>query len=160
MNFELVFDADDAGYRQWSFPAFGLIFVAIGLGILVYHWKNPSPGRTRWSSAFPYFFTAFAVLWVSISFAGTFSEYWELRQALRSGEFEVVEGKVVDFVPMPAHGHAMERFTVNGRRYEFSDYVVSAGFKNTQSHGGPIREGLIVRIADVRGKIARLEIAR
>jgi len=54
----------------------------------------------------------------------------------------------------------MERFVVNGHHYEYSDYVVSAGFNNTQSHGGPIREGITVRIADVRGKIARLEIAR
>lgn len=160
MNFELVFDADEAGYRQWWFPAFGLIFVAIGLGIVIYHRRNPSPGRSRWSRVFPYLFAGFAVFWVSVSFVGTFSEYWELRQALRSGQFKVVEGKVVDFVPMPAQGHAMEKFTVNGHRYEFSDYVVTAGFNNTQSHGGPIREGLIVRIADVRGKIARLEIAR
>jgi hypothetical protein len=91
---------------------------------------------------------------------GTFFDYWELRQALKSGDFKVVEGMVVDFVPMPYSGHAKERFSVNGRLYEYSDFAVSAGFNNTQSQGGPIREGLIVRIADVRGKIARLEIAR
>jgi hypothetical protein len=159
MNFQLVFDADQAGYRQWWFPAFGLIFVAVGLVMLAYRRMNPSSGRTRWSRVFPYLFTGFAVFWVSLTFVGTFSDYWKLRQALRSGQFEVVEGKVVDFVPMPASGHAMERFTVNGHRYEYSDYEVSAGFNNTQSHGGPIHEGLIVRIADVHGKIARLEVA-
>jgi hypothetical protein len=160
VNFEVVFDAAEAGYRQWWFPAFGLIFVAIGLGMLVYRRKYPSIERSRWSRIFPHLFTGFAVFWVLITFAITFSDYWELRQSLRSGQFEVIEGTVVDFVPMPAHGHAMESFTVNGHRYEFSDYVVTAGFNNTQSHGGPIREGLTVRIADVRGKIARLEIRR
>lgn len=160
MSFELVFDADEAGYRQWWFPAVGSIFVVIGLGISIYHRKNPSPGRSRWFRVFPYLFTGFAMIWVAITFAATFSEYWELRRALRSGQFEVVEGKVVDFVPMPADGHVMERFTVNGHRFEYSDAVPTAGFNNTQSHGGPIREGLIVRIAEVRGKIARLEIAR
>jgi len=38
--------------------------------------------------------------------------------------------------------------------------MVTAGFNNTLSHGGPIHEGLRVRIADVDGAIARLEIAR
>jgi hypothetical protein len=160
MNFEIVFDAAEAGYRQWWFPTFGLIFVVIGLGILIYQRKNPSHKRSVMSHVFPYLFTGFAVFWVAFAFIGTFSDYWQLRQALRSGQFEVVEGKVVDFVPMPPSGHAMERFTVNGHHYEYADNVVTAGFNNTQSHGGPIREGLIVRIADVRGKIARLEIAR
>ncbi len=160
MNFELVFDADEAGYRQWWFPMFGLIFVVIGLSMLIYQRKIPSDRRSLRSRVLPYFFTGFAVFWVAITFIGTFSDYWELRHALRSGQFEVVEGKVVDFVPMPPRGYAMERFTVNGHHYEFADNVITAGFNNTQSHGGPIREGLIVRIADVRGKIARLEIAR
>jgi hypothetical protein len=160
LNFELIFDANEAGYRQWWFPAFGLIFVLIGSGQLIYRRWNPSSALSRPARAFPYLFTGFAVLWVSCTFVGTFCEYWELRQALRSGHFETVEGKVVDFVPMPQSGHAMERFVVNGHHYEYSDYMVSAGFNNTQSHGGPIREGITVRIADVRGKIARLEIAR
>lgn len=101
MNFEVVFDVDEAGYRQWWFPAYGLIFIAIGLGILLYHRKNPSPTRSRWVRVFPYLFTGFAVFWVLITFVGTFSDYRVLCQALRSGQFELVEGKVRDFVPMP-----------------------------------------------------------
>jgi len=160
MNFELIYDANAAGYRQWWFPAYGLIFVAIGLGILIYQHMNPLPTRSIWHRIFPFLFAGFAVLWVSIAFVSTFSDYWELRQALRSGQFVTVEGKVVDFVRMPVAGHANERFNVNGHHYEYSDFQVTAGFNNTQSHGGPLREGLIVRIADVHGRIARLEISR
>jgi hypothetical protein len=61
---------------------------------------------------------------------------------------------------MPVTGHAMESFEVAGHCYSYSDYVVVAGFNNTQSHGGPIRNGLRVRIADIDGQIARLEVAR
>ncbi len=160
MNFERIFDADDAGYRTWWFPAIGLMFLLFGLGTLIYRQRNPNPTLSRYYRVFPYLITGFAALWFVLTFIGTFSEYWELRQALRSGQYEIVEGKVVDFVPMPVHGHARERFAVNGHRYEYSDFGITAGFNNTQSHGGPIREGLHVRIADVRGKIARLEIAR
>jgi hypothetical protein len=72
----------------------------------------------------------------------------------------VVEGVVHDFVPMPFDGHPHESFEVAGHSYEYSDFEVTQGFNNTQSHGGPMRDGLRVRIADVGGRIARLEIAR
>ena len=158
MNFELVFDADEAGYRQ--FPAIGLVFVALGLGLVIYHRKYPSPNWSVRSRVLPYLSTGIAVTWFSIAFVATLADYWLLRHALRSGQYEVVEGKVVDYVAMAVQPRSMDRFTVNGHRYEISYHNVSAGFNTTQSHGGPIREGLIVRIADVRGKIARLEIAR
>src|SRR5580704_11537889 len=109
--FELVFDASEAGYRQWWFPAAGLILVALFVGVVVYYRKQPVHALSPWRRASLYFGAVFSILWVLVTFFGTFSEYWTLRKALRSGHFETVEGKVVDFVPMPAEGHAMERFT-------------------------------------------------
>jgi hypothetical protein len=160
VTFELVFDANEAGYRQWWFPAFGLIFVAVFSGFVIYDRRQTTHRLSPMRRVVMYLGAVFSILWVLATFLGTFSEYWTLRQALRLGHFEIVEGKVVDFVPMPPQGHAMERFTVNGHHYEYSDFVVTAGFNNTQSHGGPIREGIIVRIRDVNGQIARLEIGR
>ncbi len=157
-TYELVFDAGQAGYRNWWFPAFGLILVAIFVGAVIHDRKTH--GLNPMQRAIAYCGAAFSILWVLATFLGTFSDYWRLREAIRLGHFEVVEGKVVDFVPMPPEGHAMERFTVNGHHYEYSDYQVIAGFNTTQSHGGPIREGSLVRIFDVGGQIARLEIAR
>jgi len=80
--------------------------------------------------------------------------------ALRDGQYAVVEGYVSDFVPMPHSGHSMESFVVQGHRFSYSDYVVSAGFNNTASHGGPIREGLYVRVTYTNDVILRLEIAQ
>jgi hypothetical protein len=157
-TYELVFDAGQAGYRNWWFPAFGLILVAIFVGAVIYERKTHV--LSPWRRAITSCGAVLSILWVLGTFLGTFSDYWRLREAIRLGHFEVVEGKVVDFVPMPPEGHAMERFTVNGHHYEYSDYQVTAGFNNTQSHGGPIREGSLVRIFDVGGQIARLEIAR
>ena len=79
---------------------------------------------------------------------------------------KVVTGVVRDFVPMPATGHADEQFCVQDACFHYSDYEVTGGFNNTSSHGGPIREGLPVRITYVeypreRGnKIVKLEIER
>ena len=53
----------------------------------------------------------------------------------------------------------MERFCVSGTCFEYSDYVVTGGFNNTSSHGGPIRAGLPVRVSHVGDRIVKLEIA-
>ena len=142
MNYQLVFDVEQAGYRNWWAPAFGLLVLAIGLGILTTQVRNPTadgrPGK-RW---FAYLFTGLGVAWIVVAFVGTYHDYLQLSDALRSGNFEVVEGKVDDFVPLPANGRGRERFNVHGHHYEYSDNNVVAGFNNTQSHGGPIRQGL------------------
>jgi hypothetical protein len=83
-----------------------------------------------------------------------------LVSALREGRTFVVEGRVRDFVPMPWSGHAHECFRVAETTFCYSDFEVTPGFNNARSHGGPIREGLQVRIHHVDSVIARLEVAR
>jgi hypothetical protein len=161
MHYQTVFDIAAAGYKSWTFPAFGLIFIAIG-AVLVASRKNP-PGvwskRPRASNAFAFFFLGFAVLWTATSFLSTYGEYSSLSKADVASGRKVVEGAVTDFKPMPATGHAMERFCVSGACFEYSDYVVTGGFNNTSSHGGPIHEGLRVRVTYVDNAIVKLEIA-
>ena len=70
----------------------------------------------------------------------------------------MIEGPVMDFHPVPSLGKGDETFVVNGVKFAYSDYVLTAGFHNTASHGGPIREGLVVRIWHFRGRILRLDI--
>jgi hypothetical protein len=61
---------------------------------------------------------------------------------------------------MPYTGHSEESFTVEGHRFSYSDYIVTSGFHNTASHGGPIREGLHVRVTYSGNLILRLEVAQ
>jgi hypothetical protein len=90
----------------------------------------------------------------------TYLKYRSLSRALQDGRAAVVEGPVEQFVPMPYTGHSMERFSVAGIRFAYSDYVITGGFNNTSSHGGPIRLGRFVRITYVGEDIVRLEICR
>ena len=76
-----------------------------------------------------------------------------------AGRFEVAEGIVEDFVPM-LHGGRRESFTVDGRRFEYSDHFVTPGFDNSAAKGGPIRPGLNVRISHIGNVIVKLEVAR
>jgi len=159
MKYRLVFDVIQEGYRNWTFIIPGLLFIAIGIGMLIHRWKFPAKDTKFIARIFPYFWTGFAFFWTTTSFWATYSDYYTLKKALLNGKYEVVEGTVTDFVPMPSGGHAMEHFNVNGHHYEYSNFNVIAGFNQTQAHGGPLHGGMNVRIADVDGQIARLEIA-
>jgi hypothetical protein len=164
MNFKTVFDAADQGYATWWFPASGLIFVVLGTltvsspGLIDRVLPGGLQGKAR--RIFGWCFLTFAILWTLVTFVSTYSEYLTAVTALRDGHYGVIEGQISDFVPMPYGGHSMESFAVEGHRFSYSDYVVTAGFHNTASHGGPIRDGLYVRIFYVGNLILRLQVAQ
>lgn len=70
----------------------------------------------------------------------------------------MVQGYVTNFRPMPYEGHQDECFSVQSETFCYSDYGITAGFNNSASHGGPIREGLPVRVSYVGNTIVRLEV--
>ena len=162
MTYEVAFDIGSAGFKSWPFPAFGLIFVAVG--VWLYWHRNALPGRWRRSARaakiFTLSFLAFSGFWTLGTFAVTFLNYRRLAFAAAQGAVSVVEGPVRGFTPMPAAGHAMERFCVHDVCFEYSDYLVTAGFNNTSSHGGPMRDGMSVRVTCVGNSIVKLEIVR
>jgi hypothetical protein len=160
MQYQTVFDLTVSGYRTWSFAAFGLIFVAIGLWMVL----RPNSEfmlhfvRKRW---FSWVFIAFSLLWTAVSFWSTFGEYRELRSALQSGAAMTTAGLVENFRPKISdqRGSAPERFCVKTECFEYSDYVVTSGFNQTRMRDGPVREGLSVRVTSYKGKIVKLEVA-
>ena len=158
MDYTIVFEITDEGFKSWSFSAFGLIFVFVGFILVRYHDKIPFQGPKEFRKPFSWFFFIFALLWTSTSFLSTWHDYSSGRKALESGKIELTEGVVYDFVPMPYEGHASESFKVNGKKFSYSDYRITAGFNNTSSHGGPIREGLEVKIWHIGNKILKLGI--
>jgi hypothetical protein len=156
-----VFDVTQAGFKSWEFSAFGLIFIVVGVAMptLIKKgiFRTQRPWMEKW---FPRFFLGFAILWTLGSFITTFAEYRSAIGVMRSNRAEVVEGAVTQFKPMPYSGHVNESFVVNGVKFEYSDYGITAGFNNTTSHGGPIREGLPVKIWHLHGEILRLDVKK
>jgi len=106
---------------------------------------------------------AIGLLLIAVAMFGFKTDQDSLLEAARLGNVRVVEGVVENFHPMPYAGHDTERFSVAGHRFEYSDYLKTSGFNQTSSHGGPIREGLPVRITYVPGQrnvIIKLEVGR
>jgi hypothetical protein len=135
----------------WLFLA--ILFFAVGLQ----RYRAQDAKKSRTSQRISGIFVMF--LSMLCFWTATRSEiivYLKMKRALREGNYQVAEGRVEHFVPMPYQGHAAETFDVRGVRFSYSTYDVTPCFKYTASHGGPIREGLEVRISykatdDIRG---------
>ena len=162
MEYRTVFDIASAGYKSWTFPMVGLIFIFVGA--LVVAVRRHLPGwwgkHPTASNIFAFSFLGFTVAWTLVSFFGTYRDYSSASGAMERNHALVAEGIVSDFKPMPVTGHAMESFCVSGKCFRYSDYAITAGFNNTSSHGGPIRQGLPVRVTYVGNTILKLEVPK
>jgi hypothetical protein len=171
MTYQMVFDASQKPPDLWflALPAgFALLALLMVLGVIPVRSYAYRRTQRRWTRRFIW---GFPVVFMALSaFQGAFSAYLILspymaaRSALASGEVAVVEGRVESFHPMPAEGHDTERFRVGGVHFAYSDFILTPGFNTTASHGGPIREGLPVRITYMGppddATILKLETAR
>ena len=70
----------------------------------------------------------------------------------------VDEGCLKYFHPMPKSGHENEWLVVNGKRFEYSNFVINGAFNQTEAYGGPIHRDTLVRISSSDGQIVRLEV--
>ena len=162
MNYQIAYDIEQVWYPGWWLFGSGILIFSVGLATIVFadskafSWmvdRLPKQGMLM-----SIFICVFGSLLIGAGIIN-YSNFANLRQAARDGSVEIAEGKVEQFVPMPYEGHAQETFVVNGQYFALSDYDLTKGFNKTQSHGGPLKEGLQVRITHVDGSIVKLEIA-
>ena len=64
--------------------------------------------------------------------------YNKIVRAYEQGNYQVVEGYVENFDPMPQSGHKKESFDIDGVPFSYSDFIVQQGYNNAKSHGGVI----------------------
>jgi hypothetical protein len=162
MVYKVVFDLSNVGYMDvaWPYVAGGCIFTLIGIwGVMYAHRVSIFGHFSRtWRRLFSFIFLSFAIAWSVFTFIFTYSQFKSIKDPYQKGNYHIVEGIVTNFIPMPYSGHSEECFTVDARRFCYSDYGTTPGFNNTQSHGGPIKPGLCVRISYIGNVIVKLEI--
>ena len=155
----VLYDARSEPPSGLIFPVAGLAFVALGLiGTRITRIAHVDGGGTRMErgSVGARRMLWFSMCWTIIATAVTVVPHFRLASALRRHRYEVVDGSVSDYVEANVLRKTPEEWTVNGHRYVFYDARSHAGFDVL----GVVHAGMRVRIADVAGKIARLEIAR
>ena len=155
MELVTVFEVGQNDYRALPLMFIGSVLVAVGV-ILVLLRHCLDSKLPKW---FPYIFLGGSVYLMFSTSSTTHARSASLAATLRDGRCEIIDGIVSDFHPMNYSGHEEEWFVVDGKRFEYSDYIVSPGFNNTASHGGPIRKGIRVRVHYRGNDIAKLEVA-
>jgi hypothetical protein len=110
----------------------------------------------RLFSWFFFLFAGFMTLVVLISTIGASSR---LRSDQRRGHASITEGCLQGFHPMPASGHDTERLRINGLQFAYSDYIITPGFHQTESHGGPVHADSRLRLTYIGPDIVKLEVA-
>lgn len=155
----VIFDISQENFEYWFF-AFPFGFVVLAdiafLFILRSDRKKgiKTPGAHIITVGGLFLFGTFVS---AVLFFGPLLNYFSYRTILASGEAEWIEGTITNFTPMPIGGHGNESFVINGRKFSYSSYYITPGFKSTQVDGGPLREGMKVKIWYHNGVILRIE---
>jgi len=160
-DYVVVFDVGVQGYQTWRYAAAPIVFAIVMAGFAVLpssylsRFGRPSPGFYRLVIAL----AATALLAHGVQLlTETRREYNSLSTALRTKHYSVVEGTVADFVPGGPGGHGDETFRVGVVRFRYSAAMITSAFHRTKPYGGPIRDGVNVRIASVNGALVRVEV--
>lgn len=80
----------------------------------------------------------FLLLFNVIDITSSLDMHKKIAKQYEVGNYEIVEGFVEDFEPMPYDGHGNESFEINGVKFSYSDYINICGYNNAKSHGGVI----------------------
>jgi hypothetical protein len=166
MTYDTVYDVGRDGYTDWWFLLCGIPALAAGLLVSL---RPDLARRAGMLSSYmtehrqiliARYISAFAVFWMLIAFSTTYGGYRLAAGELVSGQYSLEEGQVYHFSPMPKGGHGYESFCVGRTCFSYSDYDLAPGFRKTSQRGGPVKEGVQVRLAHVGNVILRVEIAR
>ena len=89
--------------------------------------------------------------------------YFAMRISVAHGDYEIREGVVHNFVPGDPGAHQQECWVLHTTKgdfaYAYSPSLIDAGYEQTAADGGRVSEGAHVRVFDVRGRIAHLEVS-
>jgi hypothetical protein len=160
LTFRVVYDVRHAMPNAWGLIIIPLVLGPVGYGIYKQARRFES-SKTGFVGLFLVFMAGLVALFV---IGGSLLPYLGLRSHVTRGAYRVIEGTVRSFVAGDAGDHRSESWVLQSSsdsiRYSYSPSIIDAGYDQTVPHGGQVREGVRLRVWDVGGRIARLEIAQ
>ena len=134
----------DSIAESLAFPLIMILFLSL-VPQLMYNPEKTFRGKN--SSAIKRIprYTGFLLAGVFVSLGACFILHGQLEMYRKvivpyaHGQYEIAEGYVQNFVPMPREGHSNEMFDINGVHFEYSDNNIIVGYHHTKVRGGVIR---------------------
>lgn len=166
MEYITIFDVLDKPI-SWRFPLVGSLFVIVFSCYIIVYGLFFHKKSSLMRNISVYLFTIpgllFSLLWTGIAFNSTVIAHTSCQDTRINNQYLVIEGSVQDFRPgSNSQGSLPEQFSVEGVIFAYSDYMQTCGFNTMQVNGGPIQEGLQVRISYIPSRyntILRIERA-
>ena len=161
-EFAVIYDAASLPFPGWPVAAAGALVAAIGVGIGAYGRRRRSEApmaRVLATSAI-----VFGASWALLVGGGLYAQHAQLRDALGEGSFVRVEGIVHDRPPGSSRDQVGPSWVVESGEvahwYRYDRSPLSVGYRRSGPGTGGITNGARVRIADMGGRIARVEVER
>lgn len=104
--------------------AFGIVALIFGIGLIL-HIPRSRLKASRWIASTG--LCAFGVISLCILAPPILRRDKDALSAFQRGDYRVVKGRVADFDPMPYDGHKEECFSVQDRRFCYSDFMPGSG---------------------------------
>ena len=161
-EFAVIYDAARLPFPGWPVAAAGALVAAIGVGIGAYGRRRGSEApmaRILATSAI-----VFGASWALLVGGGLYAQHAQLRDALGEGSVVRVEGIVHDRPPGGSRDQVGPSWVVESGEvahwYRYDRSPLSVGYRRSGPGTGGITNGARVRIADIGGRIARVEVER
>lgn len=147
MKLKVIFDSTRTlgDFWRWQLPQY-LLF-ALMVAFVLYATYSQRSLRVRYK----------AMLWVVVVLYGIrilvgSAIFWNVYRDNYHyvGSYQVVEGTVQNYKLTTVSTSHIERFQVNGVSFAYANHGTGQCFHRTAEDGGPIREGLQVRIGYAR----------
>jgi pimeloyl-ACP methyl ester carboxylesterase len=159
-TYRVIYDAAELRFPAWPVAAVGVVVAALGVGLGAYFRRrgvSSALARTVVTSAI-----IFGVSWSLLVGGGLYAQHGQLRSALREGSFVRVEGLVYDSPPGAAKDAQGGSWVVESGKtahwYRYDGSPLAVGYRRSAPGTGGLRDGSRVRIADIGGRIARVEV--
>jgi hypothetical protein len=132
-----------------------LLGLGLGIAVLISQRKQRKP-------------VGFVIMWLIAWTTGTvlgggnvLFQHFRSAAWARSGDFDVVEGRVTNFQPLAKGKKGSERFTVKDITFSYSSANLGqGGFRYEFGPDGLLEEGVPVRLSHRDGRILKLEIGK
>ena len=158
--YRVIYDAAQLRFPAWPVAAVGLAVALAGVGLGAYLRRRrvtSAAARTVVTSAI-----IFGVSWSLLVGGALYAQHGQLRSALAEGSYMAVEGVVYDSPQGPAKDVDGKSWVVESGKtahwYRYDSSPLTVGYRRTAPGMGGVHDGARVRIADVGGRIARLEV--
>lgn len=160
--YDVVYDATRVRFPAISVALIGLVVAAAGVGLGAYCRRRriaSTFASTAVTSAI-----IFGVSWTLLVGGGLYAQHGQLRRALEQGSFVRVEGLMYDSPPGAAKDAKGPSWVVESGNtahwYRYDRSPLTVGYRRAAPDTDGIPDGSRVRIADIGGRIAKIEVER